>query len=109
MPMRPRRACNAAGCPKLTSDRYCQEHKRQEQRRYDSRRGSSSERGYDTTWQRLRAAYLRSHPLCNRCPGVVPAIVVHHKQPISDGGERLDTENLEALCETCHNKHHGFG
>lgn len=108
-PTKPLKPCGAPGCAKLTDGAYCEEHTKAQQRLEDKRRGSSSERGYDVRWQRLRAWYLKQYPLCNRCEGVVPATVVHHIKPISEGGARLDVENLEALCATCHNKHHGFG
>lgn len=58
-------------------------------------------------WRVTRAAYLREHPLCERCKAGgrhVGATVVHHKV---DRRERLDLalepDNLEALCVSCHN------
>lgn len=63
-------------------------------------------------WQRTRDAYLESrHRICERCGG--PATIVHHKRYIDAGNVddpsvTLDFENLEALCQTCHNREH-FG
>jgi len=75
-------------------------------------------------WKTLRIAYLREHPLCERCiregkaAGVpegyiTPAIDVHHRVPVETAKtlqemERLayDWNNLEALCIPCHCKTH---
>jgi 5-methylcytosine-specific restriction endonuclease McrA len=70
-----------------------------------------------TTWRRTRAAFLRSRGyLCERCAAkgdVVPAWIVHHREyltpdNIKDPGVALDWDNLEAVCQRCHNEeHHG--
>lgn len=52
--------------------------------------------------------------LCERCAAegkLVPAKVAHHKiyltrQNISDPSVALSWDNLEALCQDCHNKEH---
>ncbi len=62
------------------------------------------------TWERTRAAYLVSQDgICERCGE--PAKVVHHKRHITrdninDVAVTLDWDNLEALCQDCHNKEH---
>ena len=61
-------------------------------------------------WEQTRAAYLMSQDyICERCGE--PAKVVHHKQYITkenigDAGVTLCLDNLEALCQDCHNKEH---
>ena len=78
----------------------------------------------DRRWRELRIAYLREHPLCERCiregkaAGVpegyiTPAIDVHHRVPVETAKtlqemERLayDWNNLEALCIPCHSRTH---
>ena len=78
----------------------------------------------DRRWCELRIAYLREHPLCERCiregkaAGVpegyiTPAIDVHHRVPVETAKtlqemERLayDWNNLEALCIPCHSRTH---
>jgi 5-methylcytosine-specific restriction endonuclease McrA len=32
--------------------------------------------------------------------------IVDHIIPIEEGGEFMDTENLQTLCMSCHNKKH---
>lgn len=58
-------------------------------------------------WRKCREWYRKHHPLCERCraAGVYTATaVIHHK---IDRRERPDLayheDNLEALCEPCHN------
>lgn len=63
-------------------------------------------------WQSTRDAYYASqHGLCERCGGA--GKIVHHKQyltpeNIHDPSVALNWENLELLCQDCHNEeHHG--
>ena len=78
----------------------------------------------DRRWRELRIAYLREHPLCERCiregkaAGVpegyiTPAIDVHHRVPVETAKTLQETEphaydwnNLEALCIPCHSRTH---
>ena len=61
-------------------------------------------------WEQTRAAYLMSQDyICERCGE--PAKVVHHKRwlsrdTISNPNITLSWDNLEALCQDCHNKEH---
>jgi 5-methylcytosine-specific restriction enzyme A len=61
-------------------------------------------------WMRLRAAFLCENPLCVRCLTediVEVAVIAHHKvERLADPSLSLDSSNLEALCESCHSKHH---
>ena len=70
-----------------------------------------------TAWEQTREAYLKSvGGLCERCLKkglIVPAYIVHHKVYISpdninDPDVTLNWNNLEALCQACHNGEH-FG
>jgi 5-methylcytosine-specific restriction enzyme A len=63
------------------------------------------------SWKQLRdAAFNRDHGLCQRClkaGDIVPADVVHHIVEIkTDWNKRLDINNLESICHSCHNKEH---
>lgn len=61
-------------------------------------------------WVQTRAAYLMSQDyICERCGE--PAKIVHHKcwlnkENINDTSVTLCWDNLEALCQDCHNKEH---
>lgn len=61
-------------------------------------------------WRQTRAAYLLSqHYICERCGDI--AKVVHHRtyltpQNINSPELTLSWNNLEALCQECHNKEH---
>jgi 5-methylcytosine-specific restriction protein A len=75
-------------------------------RRPDHRQ-SASQRGYDRDWRELRDAYLRAHPLCEKCRKA-PATTVHHIKPVEEFPElRLVWRNLEANCRPCHEAEHG--
>lgn len=60
-----------------------------------------------TEWRRLRASVLASHPLCEDClktGRTTAAAHVHHKLPRKERPDlALDRDNLEALCQPCHN------
>lgn len=54
-------------------------------------------------WRRLRAAFLRSRPVCS-VPGCgAKATHVDHRQSIRAGGAALDPANLVAYCASHHN------
>lgn len=63
-------------------------------------------------WKKTRAAFTKSKlGICERCGGV--GEIVHHKiyltpENISNPNISLDWNNLELLCQDCHNKEH-FG
>lgn len=104
--------CRHRGCGELTPNAYCEQHQAEHELRlqaaaaaYDRGRGTSAQRGYDGAWRRARDAWLRQHPLCERCQrqGIITvATLVHHKKGIRHGGARLDSDNFESLCFDCH-------
>jgi len=61
-------------------------------------------------WKDTQAAYMMSqHHLCERCGGM--ARIVHHvryitPENISNPNITLSWDNLEALCQDCHNAEH---
>lgn len=67
-------------------------------------------------WKNLRRSYLMEHPLCEMClsEGIItPACEVHHIRHINVGNDELemmdiayDSNNLMALCSSCHDKIH---
>lgn len=73
--------------------------KRVGQKVYDSRK-----------WLRLRRAFMESkNYICERCGR--PATICHHKkyltaENIGDAFVAFSSENLECLCQDCHNLEH---
>jgi len=59
-------------------------------------------------WRMLRQWILSNGPLCERCidnDRLRPATEIHHKIDIKDDpSKRLDTSNLQPLCNSCHNE-----
>jgi 5-methylcytosine-specific restriction protein A len=106
MPNKPKHPCSYAGCPELipAGERFCKEHKKQEQREYNKQRGSSTQQGYDARWQKIRKMKLNVDPLCAEClrnGQTTVATQVHHK----DGNVRNNSpDNLESLCIECHSR-----
>lgn len=68
-------------------------------------RKPAHQRGYDKRWEKLRNSYIKAHPLCVMCTAMgrtTEADLVDHIRPIAQGGARLDQQNLQSLCRTCH-------
>lgn len=67
-------------------------------------------------WKKLRIMKLALNPLCERCQakGISnSAYIIHHKEYITDKNYKddnifFDINNLESLCQGCHNEEH-FG
>ena len=72
---------------------------------------------YDSVaWKKCRAEYRKSvGGLCERCRAkglIEPGYIVHHKRyvnarNITDPDVLLNWNNLELLCQSCHNAEHG--
>lgn len=98
--------CYYPGCHVLTRDRYCDKHKRPE----DKRRPSAAKRGYGSKWDKARKAFLAAHPTCQCAECVasghpLQADVVDHIIP-HRGNSKLfwDTRNWQAMNHVCHNR-----
>jgi len=73
-------------------------------------RESSTKRGYGYAWQKARAGYLMSHPLCAGCekkdpPRLTAATEVDHIIP--HGGDQSlfwNHDNWQGLCKSCHSE-----
>lgn len=84
----------------------------------DRRRRKYTEPFYATAaWRRVRALVLmRDGGMCCECMRrwragehvrPRPATLVHHIVPYKDAPDKaLETDNLESLCDTCHNRRH---
>lgn len=107
MPFKPKHPCSYPGCPKLTYEHYCPEHRKLMNTQYDMRlrdRGAA-EFYHSREWKHLRQNYLIEHPFCMECRKngkLTKASVVDHIVPIRQGGPALDENNLQALCSSCH-------
>ena len=105
MPKRPKRPCSYPGCPKLTDERFCEEHEKKENARYEKYdRDPAVRRRYGRVWKRIRDSYAKEHPLCEKCQEqgkLVPIEEVHHIVPLAEGGTHVRS-NLIALCKSCH-------
>lgn len=101
MPTAPAIACR---CGQLN----CQQHTRKTSlRHHDQVRGNSSARGYGYNWtKRLRPMVLARDPLCKdpfRSGCNAPSTVADHIIPKQAGGPDA-MENLQGLCNDCHNR-----
>lgn len=104
MPYKPQTICRYPGCGELTSNGYCDKHKKIK----DAERETATQRGYNARWRKARVAYLASHPLCVRCNEqgrLTQATVVDHIIP-HKGNYKLfwDINNWQPLCKQCHDK-----
>jgi len=104
-----KKRCGFRGCPKTTRQRYCDEHAALAARMYDRNRGSTSQRGYDSTWERV--AERRRHLDCGLCQtclneGLVTASqIVDHIIPLHVRPDwRLEINNTQVLCHPCHTR-----
>lgn len=107
MPRKPKRPCSYPGCPKLTDGRFCTEHQKQENKRYEKYdRDPAVRQRYGRAWKRIRDRHVANHPLCEMClkkGKLTPTEEVHHIIPLSRGGTH-DDDNLMSLCKACHSE-----
>lgn len=115
MPILPKRPCPVPGCPVLGP---CPTHRRpvlplpaqaaQPVRLYDDRRGSSTQRGYDRQWRKMREEYFKRNPFCSHCRKLLGMKkVLDHRIAKAQGGTDHDA-NLQGLCVRCHNRKTGM-
>jgi 5-methylcytosine-specific restriction protein A len=62
----------------------------------------SRSRIYNRRWQKLRAAYLASHPVCECGCGRAATVVDHRRPHKGDAGLMYDWDNLQAMTKPCH-------
>ncbi len=78
-----------------------------ERKPYEGYRHHNTKFYQSTAWRRLRTVKLEQQPMCEECERqgkITPAQLVDHILPINKGGASLDIENLQSLCNTCHNR-----
>ena len=100
MPRKIKSICNHNGCRCKCIGRWCEKHLADHKPWTGGRpRGTSTQRGYGASWQRLRASILiRDKGLCVPCRAagrVTAATEVDHVTPKACGGDD-DVDNLQA-------------
>jgi 5-methylcytosine-specific restriction protein A len=86
--------CAEPHCPHVAVDRgRCRQHQQ---------RGTTSQRGYGSAYQRQRARYLREHPTCITCGQ--PATTVHHVNHDASTPAGLDQRRWQPMCLTCNSR-----
>lgn len=114
MPWKPLRPCNHPGCPSLSDQAYCEQHRKEvkgeNNRRYDTDRRDKGMRAFytSTAWRHLRELKLKQMPMCEECyrqGRISKAVIVDHIKPARESlSDRLNIDNLQSLCRSCHNK-----
>ena len=107
MPWKAPKPCGYPGCRELTAEQYCAAHKRKVASDYNRyQRNKPVQSFYESAeWRQVREMKLRRDPFCEECRRaniIATARIVDHIVPISQGGSRLDMENLQSLCKPCH-------
>lgn len=100
--------CSYHGCPELTLERYCTEHKRNEAKRIDQQRGSAASRGYGTRWRKARKYFLMHNPFCVECErqgtNTMATVVDHIVAHKGDYNLFWSQDNWQSLCASCHGR-----
>lgn len=112
----PKRQCTYSGCKAIVTvpDGYrdsprCERHTRTmatPKRVYDHHFHNGRNIYKSSQWIALRDAYARENPLCQQCEpyGITTAgFIVDHIKEVLDGGAVYDWDNLQHLCQSCHN------
>ena len=91
---------------------YCIECYKKERQDYNDReRNDKYGKFYRSTeYKKFRQKLYIENPYCNRClqdGKYVPSRICHHIIPIKeDFSKRFDENNIEFLCQSCHNQEH---
>lgn len=110
--------CKVALCREYVKqpEVYCDKHKGNTANQYNKhvRTNPQNKRYADfyasSPWRRTRLYKLSINPMCEVCERnnvKTIASIVHHKDEIRTAigwEKRLDIDNLESICQSCHNK-----
>lgn len=107
--MAAKKLCNRQGCRTLIDkgQRYCDIHKKQDQKQRDQRRGTAHERGYTYKWNRYSKVFLTNpeNVFCKlHLPGCtnLSECVDHIDPPDGPNDPRFwDTSNHQGACIHC--------
>ena len=106
---KPLRPCRAPGCGVLTREGYCEAHRARAAQAKARKESEAWHWMYGTPlWRkRLRPQQLVREPFCRACARAgrrVKATTVDHIVPHCGDWELFkEPENLQSLCESCHN------
>lgn len=105
-----RKQCSFGGCNQiaLTNNYRCEKHvvSYTPKKRYEHHYHQGKNIYTSTRWVKLRKQFIRHNPICAHCEAqgiITPAYTVDHIIEIKDGGEIWDIDNLQSLCNPCHN------
>ena len=114
MPWKPLKPCKYPGCANLSDQSYCEVHRRavraENNRRYDENNRDQNMREFyiSTEWRKLRQLKLQKNPMCEICFAegrASEAVIVDHILPAREYPDRrLDIENLQSVCMSCHSR-----
>lgn len=95
------------GCGKFSTEGYFHEqcrrdYEREKSRQRRARKGTTSQRGYDATHQKLAKIAIARHPYCTDC-GTTVDLCADHIVPTSRGGKYL-LSNYAVRCRSCNSK-----
>ena len=106
------RPCRWPGCPAIVARGvgYCTAHQAKGQgaeadrtRQYDAGRDPRAVAFYrSAAWLRMRATVLAEQPVCADCRTRLSHHVDHVIPLADDWARRLDRDNLQGLCQSCH-------
>ena len=106
--------CTYPNCPELTYiGSRCNKHRVVRDSAKDTQYRKREDRAELTKfyqslqWRKLRQYHITRNPLCTQCTKsgltVVADVVDHIIEIRDDPTKRLDSENLQSLCHSCHN------
>lgn len=114
--------CKQWNCPNLHTNKngYCDscnakyrkkhpERYAEKDRKFDTKRPTARERGYDSDWEKFAKDFVRRHPVCEICHEQ-PSKVCDHKTDTArimmDAYGKFDysEENYQALCYSCNTR-----
>lgn len=99
--------CKEPGCPGLVEGdgRYCEKHKELEKSHNFGSKWQEKLTFYNSAgWRKFRLYILSKNPICQECKKKFSRVVHHLKTAREFPELRFKEDNVEALCDSCHNK-----
>ena len=56
------------------------------------------------TWRKFSKDYKRNNPVCEVDGCTNPSYYTDHIKPISEGGDKYEYDNIQALCKSCNGR-----